>query len=243
MNNNKIKNLSIIIPSKNDELILINHLKNVVDFCEKNITNYEIIIVVNGSIQKNLTLLKEKVTELKTNSIRVANSEIVGKGAAIKLGMHKSKFNNLLITDADFSVDINHLTDFVDNEGKPLGPFVVGSRKSKHSSVVNTPITRRVTGFFYTLLVKILLKVTVKDTQCGFKLIDKKAFHNASDYINTGFSYDVELFLLSEVINISPIEIPVVYVHENKSNINVIKDSVKMFTDLMNIYKTYKTTK
>ena len=52
-----------------------------------------------------------------------------------------------------------------------------------------------------------------------------------------------ELFLLSEVINISPIEIPVVYVHENKSNVNVIKDSVKMFTDLMNIYKTYKTTK
>jgi glycosyltransferase involved in cell wall biosynthesis len=236
---NKIQNLSIVIPSKNDELLLMQHLETVVKFCERNIINYEILIVVNGSIEKNITLLDETISELNNSSINIINSEIVGKGIAIKTGIQKSKFDNILITDADFSVDINHLTDFVDELGQPLGPFVVGSRKSKQSSVINTPLTRRITGFFYTLLVKMLLKITVDDTQCGFKLINKKTFHNSTDFINTGFSYDVELFLLAKSIDIRPIEIPVIYIHENKSNINVVKDSIRMFTDLVTIYRKY----
>jgi glycosyltransferase involved in cell wall biosynthesis len=236
---NKIQNLSIVIPSKNDELLLIGYLRNLLEFCEKNTKNYEILIVVNGSIERNIILLNETISELNNTSVKVINSEIVGKGAAIKTGMQKSKFENILITDADFSVDINHLIDFVDELGQPLGPFVVGSRKSKQSSVVNTPLTRKITGFFYTLLVKMLLKITVDDTQCGFKLINKKTFYNSTDFINTGFSYDVELFLLAKSINIRPIEIPVIYIHENKSNINVIKDSIRMFTDLVTIYRKY----
>ena len=131
--NNKIQNLSIVIPSKNDELLLMQHLETVVKFCERNIINYEILIVVNGSIEKNITLLDETISELNNSSINIINSEIVGKGIAIKTGIQKSKFDNILITDADFSVDINHLTDFVDELGQPLGPFVVGSRKSKQS--------------------------------------------------------------------------------------------------------------
>jgi glycosyltransferase involved in cell wall biosynthesis len=236
---NKIQNLSIVIPSKNDELLLIQHLETVLKFCERNIINYEILIVVNGSIEKNITLLDETISELNNSSINIINSEIVGKGIAIKTGIQKSKFDNILITDADFSVDINHLTDFVDELGQPLGPFVVGSRKSKQSSVINTPLTRRITGFFYTLLVKMLLKITVDDTQCGFKLINKNTFYNSTDFINTGFSYDVELFLLAKSIDIRPIEIPVIYIHENKSNINVVKDSIRMFTDLVTIYRKY----
>jgi hypothetical protein len=84
-----------------------------------------------------------------------------------------------------------------------------------------------------------LLKITVDDTQCGFKLINKYTFHNSTDFINNGFSYDVELFLLAKSINITPIEIPVIYIHENKSNISVIKDSIRMFTDLVTIYRKY----
>lgn len=236
---NKIQNLSIVIPSKNDELILIGCLENLLEFCEKNTKNYEILIVVNGSIERNIILLNKTISELSNASVKVIHSKIVGKGAAIKTGMQKSRFDNVLITDADFSVNITHLIDFVDEVGQPLGPFVVGSRKSKQSSVLNTPLTRRITGFIYTLLVKVFLKITVDDTQCGFKLINKNTFHNSTDFINNGFSYDVELFLLARLINIRTVEIPVTYIHENKSNVNVFKDSIEMFTDLVTIYKKY----
>ena len=58
---------------------------------------------------------------------------------------------------------IDHLINFLDKSFKPLGSFVVGTRKSKGSKVVNTPITRKLTGFIYTFLVKTLLKINVDD--------------------------------------------------------------------------------
>ena len=50
----EIQNLSIVIPSKNDEHLLIGYLGNLLEFCEKNTKNYEILIVVNGSIERNI---------------------------------------------------------------------------------------------------------------------------------------------------------------------------------------------
>ncbi len=235
----KINEISIVIPSKNDEITLLKNIDDLLIFCKKYVSNYEVIIVVNGSENKNIITLKDYLSNKNLDNFKIINSEIVGKGAAVKLGINKSNFDLVLITDADFSVKIDHLITFVDSSFNPLGPFVVGTRKSKGSKVVNTPITRRLTGFIYTFLVKTLLNIKADDTQCGFKLFNKKEFINVTNFQSTGFSYDIELFLLAKEKEIIPIEIPVKYIHEKNSNINVLSDSRKMFTELIKIRNLY----
>ena len=149
----KINKISIVIPSKDDEITLIKHIDDLLVFCEKYVLNFEVIIVVNGSEEKNITTLKDFLSKNLEN-FKILNSEIVGKGAAVKMGIKNSNFDHILITDADFSVKIDHLINFLDKSFNPLGSFVVGTRKSKGSKVVNTPITRKLTGFIYTFLVK-----------------------------------------------------------------------------------------
>ena len=235
----KINRISIVIPSKNDEITLIKNIDDLLIFCEKNVSNFEVIIVVNGSQEKNITTLKDYLSEKNLKNFKILKSEIVGKGAAVKMGIKYSNFDHILITDADFSVKIDHLINFLDKSFNPLGSFVVGTRKSRGSKVVNTPITRKLTGFIYTFLVKTLLKINVDDTQCGFKLLNKKEFSNVTDFRSNGFSYDIELFLLAKKNKIVPIEIPVKYVHEKNSNINVLSDSKKMFSELFEIRNFY----
>ena len=235
----KINQISIVIPSKNDEITLIKNIHDLLIFCEKNVSNFEVIIVVNGSQEKNIKTLKDYLSEKNLKNFKILKSEIVGKGAAVKMGIKNSNFDHILITDADFSVKIDHLINFVDKSFNPLGPFVVGTRKSKGSKVVDTPITRKLTGFIYTFLVKALLKINADDTQCGFKLINKKEFSNVADFRSTGFSYDIEIFLLAKKNKIIPIEIPVKYIHEKNSNINVLSDSKKMFSELFKIRNLY----
>ncbi len=235
----KLNQISIVIPSKNDEITLIKNIDELLTFCEKYVLNFEVIIVVNGSEDKNITTLKDYLLKKKLENFKILNSEIIGKGAAVKLGIKNSNFDQILITDADFSVKIDHLINFVDKSFNPLGPFVVGTRKSKGSKVVNTPTIRKLTGFIYTYFVKTLLKINADDTQCGFKLINKKKFSNVTDFQSTGFSYDIELFLLAKKNKIVPIEIPVKYIHEKNSNINVLSDSKKMFSELFEIRNLY----
>ena len=235
----KINKISIVIPSKDDEITLIKHIDDLLVFCEKYVLNFEVIIVVNGSEEKNITTLKDFLSKKNLENFKILYSEIVGKGAAVKMGIKNSNFDHILITDADFSVKIDHLINFLDKSFKPLGSFVVGTRKSKGSKVVNTPITRKLTGFIYTFLVKNLLKINVDDTQCGFKLLNKKEFSNVADFRSIGFSYDIELFLLAKKNKIVPIEIPVKYIHEKNSNINVLSDSKKMFSELFEIRNLY----
>ena len=53
----KINKISIVIPSKDDEITLIKHIDDLLVFCEKYVLNFEVIIVVNGSAEKNLSLI------------------------------------------------------------------------------------------------------------------------------------------------------------------------------------------
>ena len=232
--------LSIIIPCKNDEDVLLKKIQSVIDFCELNINKYEILIVVNGSTKKNKNLMDSFISKNPNENINVIESDKIGKGAAVKKGLNNSLYETVLISDADFSVSVDYFHKFVDNEGSLLSDFVVGSRKLHESQNLQTPLSRIITGIGYTFFVKILLGINISDTQCGFKAINKKNFTNHNTFIMDGFSYDVELFLLAKKLKISTTEVPVEYIHNDDSNINLVWDPLKMAVEMLIIFLKYR---
>ena len=148
-------------------------------------------------------------------------------------GIKNSSFKNIVICDADFSVSVENLNNFF-LEGKPISGFVVGSRKLTDSQTISTPIIRKISGGIFTFLTKYYLKVKITDTQCGFKLIDKSIFINCDKYFSDDFYFDVELFLLAKKDLVEVTEVPVRYIHNNKSSVNIFSDSLRMFFKLLN---------
>ena len=81
----------------------------------------------------------------------------------------------------------------------------------------------------------------IKDTQCGFKLYNKRLakliFKNIKNY---GYIHDVEILIILRNKNLPVYELPVNWIHKDGSKIHLIQDSIKMFVDLVKLKIDYK---
>ena len=159
----------------------------------------------------------------------------------VLLMFEEAKYNNILFSDADFSVSIQEFDKFVENN-KLKADLVIGSRKIKNSLNLNSPIRRKITGAVFTFLVRSLFNISVYDTQCGFKALSIDSF-GKTRHKEDGFVFDVELILLAKLKKLEILEIPVKYIHQDRSTVNIYKDSIKMIIGIFRIFKNYKLNK
>ena len=107
--------------------------------------------------------------------------------------------------------------------------------------ISKTSTLRLIAGYVFNFIVRKYLKIPSKDTQAGLKFINLNKFINATQFINDDYMYDVELFLLSKILKIEPLNIDVYEVSANvQSNINLVDDSIEMFRKLKKIKIHYK---
>ena len=219
--------ISIIIPSKNDEKYFIENFKLLQNYFKNQEWKYEVLLISNGSSVTNLNFIKTMDhDELKHFSLKES-----GKGLAIKYGIVEAQYNNILFIDADFSVPITELDKFI-HENKLIGHILIGNRRSTHSINNGTPFIRKILGSAYLLTMRLVLGFKIEDSQCGFKIFRKDDYLNIGVFKFNNFSFDVELlYKLSKIGKI--IEIPVDYNHNTDSKVSVIQDSLAMFLDLI----------
>ncbi len=230
-----LDNLSVVIPTKNDHIRIKENLDSIIQFLNENIKQYEIIIVSNGSTTDSVSSINKLIYSF--DFISHITTQSAGKGLAIKTGIKNSKFNNVLFTDADSSVEIKEFKNFVTQKKLKSG-FVIGNRRNIKSENLNSPLIRNLSGTIYLKLIKIFFKINIEDTQCGFKAIDKKIFQACTDFVTNGFSFDLELILLARTNNINITQVPVTYIHNKESKVSIFRDTLKMINDLYKIFKS-----
>jgi len=118
----------------------------------------------------------------------------------------------------------------------------IGNRESGHAlGIVSSSIHRRILGNLFNLYVKSKTSLTMKDTQCGFKLypthIAKQAFTNLIDY---GFGHDVEVLVKISMNGIEIRSLPVRWNAVDGSKINLFKDGFKMLSHVTKVARKYK---
>ncbi|HEY9504799.1 MAG TPA: hypothetical protein VIQ27_02395, partial [Gemmatimonadales bacterium] len=110
----------------------------------------------------------------------------------------------------------------------------IGSRALAGEGVqVRARLYRRVIGRAFHFLVRTLTVKSVKDTQCGFKLFRGAVAHDLFSRMRmNGFSFDVELLMMAQRRGYRVAEVPVNWVHQPGSKVNLALDSVRMARDL-----------
>tara|TARA_B100002019_G_C21274755_1_gene604694 strand:+ start:7343 stop:8059 length:717 start_codon:yes stop_codon:yes gene_type:complete len=228
--------ISLIIPSKNDSKNIVYNLENVENFLDKNFLEFEILIISNGSLLQDRDVV-DNLIKGKRN-IKHITIEESGKGVAVKTGIEKASFNNVLFSDADFSVEIDEIENFFTN-GKLNSDLVIGSRRSKDSKNLNSPIKRLLAGTMFIYIVNFVLGIKVKDSQCGFKAFHKKIYLE-NPFYEKGFIFDVEMIFIAKYLGLKISEVPVTYVHQNESSVNLFRDTFKMALGLIRIFFRYR---
>ena len=207
---------------------------------EKQKRTYEVIIIDDGSkddtaqkiqqaIDADYTFLKDKVRIEKMP----ANG---GKGSALKKGVGLAKGDYVLTLDADMST---RPIEFINWEQKEKDLFnsdntiYIGSRRHKEGKVEALK-SRRIIGSIFNSIVQIFTTLSLKDTQCGFKLYPHKVARFLFGNLQSkGWAHDVELLYQASLNDIQIREMPVTWVNQRESKVNVVKDSVIMFLDVL----------
>ena len=228
-----IKELSIVIPCYNEEKRIVDTLKKIIKYCDKRVERYEIIIVDDGSTDSIHTILNPYIND----TIKLITlDENMGKGYAVRTGVFNAKYKWVLFTDADNSTPIEMVGKLYGYTNKYK--LIIGSRNLKDSNiVVRQPFYRSFGGSVFPVFVRIMLGIKIRDTQCGFKLMErdtaKEMFYLQNVY---RFAFDVELIKNYLDNNIQIKEVAIDWYNDISSKVKV-KDMFDMFCVLWRLRK------
>ena len=229
--------LSIIIPLYNEEKRLKKTLPELSKFLKKNSKdNIEIIFVSDGSNDNTNKIIKEYINKkpIKFKIKLLKYKKNIGKGHAVKKGILIAKNKWILICDTDFSVHPSQFKIWYKNKFiKSNTEAYYGSREHQNSKI-KASLLRVILGFFFKKLINVLFKIELGDTQCGFKVFNKKYSKEIFKMIKSyRFAFDVELTILLNKKNIKIVELPLKWTHKSGSKLSIIKDMPIMIYDLL----------
>lgn len=169
------KELSIVIPVKNEEQnipILYDQLKSVLSSVN---SDYEIIFVEDGSTDKTfeaISHLQESNCNIKVIKFR----KNFGKAMALNVAFQYAKGRIIITMDGDLQDDPYEIPKFIDKieEGYDL---VSGWKYTRHD-----PITKKIPSKVFSKMTCILTGVNLHDFNCGFKAYKKEVTESINLY-------------------------------------------------------------
>lgn len=238
--------LSVVIPAYNEvENFKKNRLQAAYQFLLKQSFPFEMLLVNDGSKDTTTSLLQE-FAEGKPE-VKVLDEPHRGKAGTVRAGMLAARGKYRLFTDFDQSTPIQELVKLLPFFDRGYD-VVIGSREVEGSAREKEPWYRHVMGKGFNFLVQLLTVRGIHDTQCGFKMLSAqatedlfpklKATMDAKKDAFTG-AFDVELLFLAKRHKYRIAEVPVQWHHEKTKRVSPIKDSIRMFWQLVLIRWTY----
>lgn len=231
--------LSIVIPAYNEESRIGKTLETIRNFMGENSISHEIIVVDDGS--KDNT---EQVVADYNNVTFLKMPLNMGKGAAVRQGMIKAIGEIVLFSDADLSTPIHEVKKLIKSIESGFD-VAIGSRAVDYSSIkVRQPFYREFMGRTFNKLVQLFAIKGIKDTQCGFKAFTKESAHKVFNLAKiNGFGFDVEILYLTQKLGYKIDEVSVEWYNDERSTVNPIKDSIRMFKDIISVKRIHGKTK
>ncbi len=235
--------LSIVIPAYNEEdNFQAGVLEKVDAYLSKRNYLWEVVVVDDGSVDQTPVLLR-KFTRGKKNW-HFLERKHQGKAGAVTEGVLVAKGENILFSDFDQATPLDQVEKLL-QKIKQGYQIVVGSREIKGAKREKEPFYRHLMGKGFNLLVRILVINDIHDTQCGFKLFTRQAAEKIFPQLKvykkrkiadayTG-AFDVELLFLAKKNGLKVAEVPVDWCHVKTTRVNPIKDSLRMFFDVLKI--------
>jgi dolichyl-phosphate beta-glucosyltransferase len=226
--------ISIIIGAYNEENRILRSLHRIHDYLIKRDTDYEIIVVDDGSMDHTAVVVNELAQDIADlRVIRYARNR--GKGYALRTGVLASKGDFVLVSDADLSTPIEELDTLLPFLSQ--NSIAIGSRALALSKiVVRQPWWRMGMGKTFNRIVKLLIMADFSDTQCGFKLFAGDAARELFKEARIDrFAYDVEILALAIKKGYRVAEVPIQWLNDPESKVNPLCDSLKMLIDLVRI--------
>lgn len=240
--------LSIVIPCYNEGDTCLKAMLTLTEYLDKKYPNdYEVIFVDDGSKDDTRTWMEESIKKFPNKGRIVAYDQNKGKGYAVRQGLKAADGKFVCYLDTDMATDlkfIEHSLVFIEGDKADI---VMGTRRHE-KSVTNesSNAIRKLVSKGCVICTKIILpELNFTDTQCGCKMMKKEVIDKIIDDLTVdGFSFDLEILIRAIRKGFRVMEIPIVWNNrDNGSKVNIVKDSIRVFSDMFYIRKETKNAK
>ena len=213
--------LSVIMPAYKEEDRIGHTLEAIDQYLRKQIFEYEILVVNDGSSDKTAEVVRGYESRIKGLRL-IDNAKNNGKGYVVKQGMLEARGKYRLFMDSDNSVPIDYFDEFLPyfSQGYDvvIGSIeVAGAKIEEHAAWY-----RRLLGHWAKLLIRFMAIWEIHDTQRGFKIFSEKAAREVFPLQTlTRWGFDIEILVISKNLGFRIKELPVTWNNPSGSKVTL----------------------
>lgn len=224
--------LTIVVPAYNEERRLPATLARIAEYVKSRSLDAETLVVDDGSVDGTARVAAEGLAGGRGRTLRNPGNR--GKGYSVRRGVLEAAGRWVLLTDADLSSPIEeHEVLAAAVRDRDLD-VAIGSRGLDPSKVeIRQNIIRQSMGKGFNLAIRSMTGLPFRDTQCGFKLMDRARVRPLFEtMVVDRFAFDVEFLFLCTRFGLRVDEIPVVWRNSPGSTVSILRDPLNMLLDV-----------
>jgi len=168
--------LSIVIPSYDEEDSLPILIKSINEKLKNKDIIFEIIIIDDGSSDKTWNKI-EILTKKFSNIFSIKFTKNYGKSDALDAGFKSSRGNYILTMDADLQDDPEEIYKLYEIITEKDFDLVSGWKKKR-----NDPLSKTIPSKFFNMVTRAFSGIKLNDFNCGIKIYKKEVIDSINLY-------------------------------------------------------------
>lgn len=232
--------VDIVIPVYNEQeqlgnsvLTLMNYLKTGLSYGES--FTWNIVIADNASTDYTWNIA-QRLTHDFPHLIRALHLNCKGRGLALKMAWSQSQAAVQAYMDVDLSTDIRHTSQLVNLLVYRQADVAIGSRLLDQAKIKRSN-KREFISCTYNQMLRAILGAQFSDAQCGFKAISRRTRDEIlPSIVDNEWFFDTELLLQTQLHGLRLAEIPVNWVEDEGSTVNIADTIHKDLNGIARMY-------
>ena len=231
--------MSVVVPAYNEESTILGTLTALRERLDEDGRPYEILVVDNASTDRTVAAVESLGAG---PAVRVLRNDLNrGKGYSVRRGMVEATGSLRLLCDADCAPSLVSLPRMV--EAIEHADIAIGSRLAPGADVARAqPLRRRLVGWPYIALTRLLLRGPTRDVYCGFKLwrgVAAQAVFSRQGI--DGWAFDAESLAMARRLGYRLTEVGIVWVNREASKLSIFRTLVPAVRDLLHARRNVRS--
>ena len=226
--------VDIVVPVRNEERDLAPSVRRLVGYLREGFPfTARVTIADNGSTDGTWAIADRLAREY--DEVRAVRMEEPGRGRALRAIWSQSDAEVLAYMDVDLSTDLNALLPLVAPLVSGHSDLAIGTRLARGSRVIRGP-KRELISRCYNMLLRACMGARFSDAQCGFKAIRREPARALLPLTqDTSWFFDTELLVLAERAGLRIHEIPVDWVDDLDSRVDIAATALADLRGMMRL--------
>lgn len=234
--------VNIVLPVYNEEADLETSVRRLHAYLTDEFPlTWQITVADNASTDRTRAIASALSRELP--EVACLHLDRKGRGLALREAWSHSTSQVVAYMDIDLSTDLHALLPMIAPLASGHSEIAIGSRLAPGASVARGP-KRELISRAYNLMLRAMFATQVRDMQCGFKAVRTDIAHELLPAIeDDGWFFDTELLLLAERNGLRIHQVPVDWIDDPDSRVNITKTALDDARGALRLARTFATGK